>query len=297
MTQQNIGFIGLGRMGMPMALNLIRAGYPVTVYNRTPDKTAPLAEAGAAVAGSLGQVAQSTEVIITMLSDSAALQAVVLGPEGLLTSLQPEAVLIDMSTVDPQVSRQVAAAVRGQGAYMLDAPVSGSTALAEAGTLSIMVGGDEVVHQRVRDVLLAMGSRTTHVGPNGAAAAMKLAVNIVIGVTMQVLAESVVLAEQSGIARETAIEVLTNSAVASPFVKYKAPQLLEPLGPAAFTTTLMQKDFTLALDMARNVGVPLPTTAAANEILTMARGLGWGDHDFAAVTHVIELLSVTRDDQ
>ena len=296
MTQQNIGFIGLGRMGMPMALNLIRAGYPVTVYNRTPDKTAPLAEAGAAVAGSPGEVAQSSQVIITMLSDSAALQAVVLGPEGLLTSLQPEAVLIDMSTVDPQVSRQVAAAVRSQGAYMLDAPVSGSTALAEAGTLSIMVGGDEAVHQRVRDVLLAMGSRTTHVGPNGAAAAMKLAVNIVIGVTMQVLAESVVLAEQSGIARETAIEVLTNSAVASPFVKYKAPQLLEPLGPAAFTTTLMQKDFTLALDMARDVGVPLPTTAAANEILTMARGLGYGDHDFAAVTHVIEHLSVTRDD-
>lgn len=297
MTQQNIGFIGLGRMGHPMALNLIRAGYAVTVYNRTPDKTARLAEAGASVAGSPGEVAQSSEVIITMLSDSAALQAVVLGPEGLLTSLQPEAVLIDMSTVDPQVSRQVAAAVRGQGAYMLDAPVSGSTGLAEAGTLSIMVGGDEAVHQRVRNILLAMGSRTTHVGPNGAAAAMKLAVNIVIGVTMQVLAESVVLAEQSGIARATAIEVLTNSAVASPFLKYKAAQLLEPLGPAAFTATLMQKDFTLALDMARTVGVPLPTTAAANEIMTMARGLGYGDHDFAAVTHVIKHLSVPPDGQ
>ncbi|MCB0180469.1 MAG: NAD(P)-dependent oxidoreductase [Anaerolineae bacterium] len=297
MTQQKIGFIGLGRMGHPMALNLIRAGYPVTVYNRTKDKTAPLAEAGASVAGSPGEAAQSSEVIITMLSDSAALQAVVLGPDGLLESLQPESVLIDMSTVDPKVSRQVAAAIREQGAHMLDAPVSGSTALAEAGTLSIMVGGDEAVHRRVRDVLLAMGSRTTHVGPNGAAAAMKLAVNIVIGVTMQVLAESVVLAEQSGIARETAIEVLTNSAVASPFVKYKAAQLLEPLGPAAFTTTLMQKDFTLAMDMARDVGVPLPTTAAANEILTMARGLGWGDHDFAAVTNVIEHLSVTPDNR
>ncbi|MCB0211503.1 MAG: NAD(P)-dependent oxidoreductase [Anaerolineae bacterium] len=297
MTQQKVGFIGLGRMGTPMALNLMRAGHLVNVYNRTKEKTAALAEAGASVANSLGEVAQSSEVIITMLSDSAALQAVVLGPNGLLENLQPDAILIDMSTVDPNVSRQVAEAVRGQGAHMLDAPVSGSTTLAEAGTLSIMVGGDEAVHERVRDVLLAMGSKTTHVGPNGAAAAMKLAVNIVVGVTMQVLAESVILAEQSGISREIAIEVLSNSAVASPFVKYKAAQLLEPLGPAAFTTALMQKDFTLALDMARDVGVPLPTTAAANEILTMARGLGYGDHDFAAVTNVIKHLSVTPDNQ
>jgi 3-hydroxyisobutyrate dehydrogenase-like beta-hydroxyacid dehydrogenase len=230
MKQEKIGFIGLGRMGTPMALNLIRAGYPVTVYNRTKEKTIPLAQAGATVADAPGEAAQTSEVTITMLSDSAALQAVVLGPDGLLKSLQPEAVLIDMSTVDPKISRQVAEAVRSQGAYMLDAPVSGSTVLAEQGTLSIIVGGDEAIHQRVRDILLAMGSRTTHVGPNGAAAAMKLAVNIVIGVTMQVLAESIVLAEQSGIARETAIEVLSNSAVASPFLKYKAVQLLEPLG-------------------------------------------------------------------
>src|SRR5688572_5697406 len=180
MKQQKIGFIGLGRMGTPMALNLTRAGYPVTVYNRTKEKTAPLAQAGAAVVDSPGEVAKTSEVTITMLSDSAALQAVVLGPDGLLKSLKPEALLIDMSTVDPKTSRQVAEAVRSQGAYMLDAPVSGSTALAEQGTLSIMVGGDEAIHQRVRDILLAMGSRTTHVGPNGAAAAMKLAVNIVI---------------------------------------------------------------------------------------------------------------------
>lgn len=291
MSLQKIGFIGLGRMGVPMALNLIRAGYPLTVYNRTKEKTTPLAQAGAAVVDSPGEAAQAAQVIITMVSDSAALRAVVLEPGGLLKDLQPEAVLIDMSTVDPNVSRQVAAAVRAQGAHMLDAPVSGSTALAEQGTLSIMVGGDEAVHDRVRDILLAMGSRTTHVGPNGAAAAMKLAVNIVIGVTMQVLAESMVLAEQAGIAPETAIEVLSNSAVASPFLKYKAAQLLQPLGPAAFTTDMMQKDFTLALAMARDVGVPLPTTAVANEVITMARGMGFGDHDFAAVTNVIKHLS------
>ncbi|GAB4447529.1 MAG: 2-hydroxy-3-oxopropionate reductase [Anaerolineae bacterium] len=288
---QKIGFIGLGLMGSRMALNLVRAGYAVTVYNRTPEKTKPLAEAGATVAGSLAEVAQNAEIVITMVSDSAALQSVVLGPGGLLEGLQPDAVLIDMSTVDPKISRQIAEAVRVKGAHMLDAPVSGSTMMAEQGALSIMVGGEESIHERVREVLLKMGSRTTHVGPNGAAASLKLAVNIIIGVTMQVLAESIVLAERAGVTPEIAIEVLSNSAVASPFLKYKAPQLLQPLGPAAFTANMMQKDFTLALQMARELGVPLPATAAANEVMTMARGLGLGEHDFAAVTNVIRQFS------
>ena len=292
MAKQTVGFIGLGRMGGPMAFNVIKAGYPLTVYNRSKEKASSLAEAGATVANSPAEVAAASEVIITMLSDSTALRAVVSGPNGILEQLQPDAVLIDMSTGDPDISREIAQAVQAKGGHMLDAPVSGSVGLAEQATLSIMVGGDEAAHQRVRDVLLSMGNRTTHVGPNGAAASMKLAVNIVIGVTMQVLAESVILAEKAGVTRETAIEVLSNSAIASPFLKYKAPQLLEPLGPAAFTTSLMQKDFTLALEMARQVGVPLPTTAAANEVVTMARGLGLGDHDFAAVTDVIKQLSV-----
>jgi 3-hydroxyisobutyrate dehydrogenase-like beta-hydroxyacid dehydrogenase len=163
--------------------------------------------------------------------------------------------------------------------------------MAEQGSLSIMVGGEESIHEQVREVLLKMGSRTTHVGPNGAAASLKLAVNIIIGVTMEVLAESVVLAERAGVPPEIAVEVLSNSAVASPFLKYKAPQLLQPLGPAAFTASMMQKDFTMALQMAREVGVPLPTAATANEVLTMARGLGLGDYDMAAVTNVIRQLS------
>ena len=288
---QKIGFVGLGLMGSRMALNLVRAGYPLTVYNRTQEKTKPLAEAGAVVVGSLAEVAKNSEIVITMVSDSAALQDVVLGPAGLLDSLQPGAVLIDMSTVDPKVSKQVAEAVRARGAHMLDAPVSGSTLLAEQGTLSIMVGGEESVHERVREVLLKIGNRTTHVGPNGAAAALKLAVNIVIGVTMQVLAESIVLAQRAGVAPEIAVEVLSNSAVASPFLKYKAPQLLQPLGPAAFTTNMMQKDFTMALQMARELEVPLPATAVSNEILTMARNLGLGDYDFAAIMNVIKQLS------
>ena len=288
---QKIGFVGLGLMGSRMALNLVRAGYAVTVYNRTHEKTIPLAEAGATVAGSLAEVAKNSEIVITMVSDSAALREVVLGPEGLLNNLRPEAVLIDMSTIEPKVSREVAEAVRAKGAHMLDAPVSGSTMLAEQGTLSIMVGGEASVHERVREVLLKIGSRTTHVGPNGAAASLKLAVNIVIGVTMQVLAESVVLAERAGIDPAIAVEVLSNSAVASPLLKYKAPQLLQPLGATAFTANMMQKDLAMALQMAREVGVPLPTTAVANEMMTMVRGLGLGEQDFAAVTTVLRQLS------
>lgn len=288
---KKIGFIGLGIMGGRMALNLLRAGYSLTVYNRTLEKTQPVAKAGAIVAGSPAEVAQNSEIVITMVSDSAALQNVVLGPGGVLEGLQPDAILIDMSTVDPQTSRQVAEAVRAKGAHMLDAPVSGSTLLAEQGTLSIMVGGEESIHEQVRDVLLKLGNRTTHVGPNGAAASLKLAVNIIIGVTMQVLAESVVLAERAGVPPEIAVEVLSNSAVASPFLKYKAPQLLQPLGATAFTANMMQKDFTLALQMAREVDVPLPVTAAANEVLTMARGLGLGEQDFASVVTVLKQLS------
>lgn len=294
--KEKVGFIGLGRMGRPMALNIARAGYPLTVYNRTPAKAAPLAEVGATIVDSPAKVAQASQVVITMLSDSAALRAVTLGPDGVVNHLQPNAVLIDMSTVDPDTSREVALAVQSRGAHMLDAPVSGGTSLAEQGILSIMVGGDEAVHERVRALLLTMGNRTTHVGPNGAAAAMKLAVNIVAGVTMEVLAESVILAERAGIARETAVEVLANSAVASPLLKYKSAQLLEPLGPATFTAVLMQKDLTLALALARQLGVPLPATAASNEMLTITRGLGLGDYDFAAVTDVIKRLSVEPGD-
>jgi 3-hydroxyisobutyrate dehydrogenase-like beta-hydroxyacid dehydrogenase len=209
----------------------------------------------------------------------------------LLNSLRPGAVLIDMSTIDPRVSRQVAAAVRERGARMLDAPVSGSIGLAEQGQLSIIVGGDAEVCESVRDVLLHIGSRITHAGPNGAGTSLKLAVNVVGGLTMQALAEGIVLAERAGVSPAVTVDVLSNSALASPFLKYKAAQLLQPLAPAAFTTAMMQKDFTLALQLAREVGVPLPAAATANEVITMARGLGFGEQDFAAVADVIRALS------
>jgi 3-hydroxyisobutyrate dehydrogenase-like beta-hydroxyacid dehydrogenase len=288
---RTVGFIGLGRMGGRMAMNLARAGFSLTVYDRVREHALSLAEAGATVASSLAEVASRSEVVITMVTDSAAVEAIVLGDSGLLFSLRPGAVLIDMSTIDPRVSRKVARAVRARGAHMLDAPVSGSTALAEQGQLSIIVGGDQRVCESVRHVLLKIGSRITHAGPNGAGASLKLAVNVVGGLTMQALAESIVLAERAGVSPAVTVDVLSNSALASPFLKYKAAQLLQPLAPAAFTTAMMQKDFTLALQMASDVGVPLPATATANEVITMARGLGLGEHDFAAVADVIRTLS------
>ncbi len=286
-----VGFVGLGRMGSRMARNILKAGYPLTVFNRTTEKMILLVEAGAARAVSLPELAHASAVIITMVSDSDALESVVLGPNGLLAGLGRETVLIDMSTVDPKTSKRVAEAVSTAGGHFLDAPVSGSVGMAEAGSLSIMVGGSPEVHDQVRELLLSMGARTLHVGPTGAAAAMKLAVNIVIGVTMEVLGESLVLAERAGVARATAVEVLTQSAIASPFLKYKGPQLLEPAGPATFTADLMQKDLTLALELGRRLRVALPATAASNEILTMARGLGLGDLDFAVVTDVLDRVS------
>jgi 3-hydroxyisobutyrate dehydrogenase-like beta-hydroxyacid dehydrogenase len=288
---QIIGFIGLGKMGTPMARNVRRAGFPLVVYHRVAERAAAFAEIGATVAESPRAVAGAADVVVLMLSDSAAVRDVVLSDSGVLHGLRPAAVLIDMSTIAPAVSREVAAAVAARGAHMLDAPVSGSTGVAEQGQLSIMIGGDAAVIDRVRDVLLAMGSRLTHVGPAGAGAALKLAVNVVGGLTMQALAEALALAEAAGVTPETALDVLSNGALASPFLKFKASQLLQPLGPAAFTTAMMQKDFTLALQLARDVGVPLPATAAANKVVTIARAMGLGEHDFAAVAEVMRRLS------
>jgi 3-hydroxyisobutyrate dehydrogenase-like beta-hydroxyacid dehydrogenase len=288
---RHVGFVGLGRMGSPMAMNLLKAGFSLAVYARNPARTRALADAGATVASSLAELAGRSDVLVTMVSDSAAVQEIVLGESGLLGGLRPGTVLIDMSTIDPQVSRQVADAVRAHGGFMLDAPVSGSTGLAEQGQLTIMLGGDAAVYEGVRDVLLAMATRITHVGGNGAGASLKLAVNVVGGLTMQALAEGVVLAERAGVAPEVAVDVLSNSALASPFLKYKAAQLLQPLAPAAFTSAMMQKDFTLALALARRVGVPMPATAAANEMVTVARAMGYGEQDFAAVADVIRSLS------
>jgi 3-hydroxyisobutyrate dehydrogenase-like beta-hydroxyacid dehydrogenase len=287
-----IGFIGMGRMGMRMAPHLLAAGFDLTVYNRTVERCRPLAERGATVAASPAELAATSDVVITMVSDQEAAEAVLLGPAGALTTLRSGSAVIDMSTIGPTAARALARAASEYGVDFLDAPVSGSTAAAEAATLVTMVGGERAAFERVRPVLTAMTTHQHYLGPPGAGAAMKLAVNTVIAVTNEVVSEALVLAERSGIERAAAYAVLAGSAVASPYVAYKQGHFLNPSAhPVTFTPSQMQKDLDLALGLARDVGLPLFTAAAANQVLSAARGLGYGDMDMVRVADVLRSLS------
>jgi 3-hydroxyisobutyrate dehydrogenase-like beta-hydroxyacid dehydrogenase len=226
-----------------------------------------------------------------MVANSAALQAIASGPEGVLTGLHPGAIFVDMSTVSPTVSRALAAQVAAAGAYMLDAPVSGSVVTLEEGRLTFMVGGDRDACARVAPLLRDIGPKVTYVGGNGLAASMKIATNLSLAVQMLAFSEGVLLAEKSGIARETAVEVLLNSVIASPMVKYRGPFVLGLPDEAWFDVDMMQKDLLLALEMGRALNVPLPTTAVTNEMLTAARGMGLADKDFAVIFEVLARLS------
>lgn len=283
-----VAFAGMGRMGAPMARNVLGAGFPLRVWNRTPAAAAPLVEAGAEQATDPRAVAADADVLVTMLADAAAAEAVLLGEGGALSALSPGAVVLEMSTIGPHAVRRLAEAAALRGVDLLDAPVSGSVTMAEAATLTAMVGGDPDVLERARPVLEAMTARQLHVGPSGAGATMKLAVNSVIALTNQAVSEALVLAEAAGIPRDVAYDVLGSSAVASPFVQYKREAFLDPdAAPVAFTTAMLQKDVSLALALARDVQVPLPAVGAVNELLTLARALGWGDDDLVRVADAL----------
>jgi 3-hydroxyisobutyrate dehydrogenase-like beta-hydroxyacid dehydrogenase len=213
------------------------------------------------------------------------------GPEGILAGLGPGKIYIDMSTVSPAASQGLANQVSEKGAQMLDAPVSGSVSTLEEGKLSIMVGGDRQAFEQVRPVLEMIGPKVTHVGGNGLAVAMKIATNLSLAVQMLAFSEGVLLAEKSGIKRRTAVEVLLNSVIASPMVKYRGPFVLEMPEEAWFDVNMMQKDMDLALELGRQLDVPLPTTAITNELLTAARGMGMAEQDFAVLFNVLAKLS------
>lgn len=287
----NLGFVGLGTMGGRIAKRLMDAGHVVTGYNRTKEKARWLIEAGMRWADSPRAVAEAADLIFSMVTDTRALQAIALGPDGILAGLGPGKVYIDMSTVSPAFSRELAAQVAARGAAMLDAPVSGSVSTLEAGQLSIMVAGDREIFERVLPILQDIGPTVTYVGPNGLAVAMKIAVNLGLAVQMLAFSEAVLLAEKSGIPREIAVRVLLNSVVASPMLKYRGPFVLQMPEEAWFDVNMMQKDLLLALEMGRNLDVPLPTTAVANEFLTAARGMRLAHQDFAVVFHVLARMS------
>jgi|DewCreStandDraft_2_1066082.scaffolds.fasta_scaffold00398_56 3-hydroxyisobutyrate dehydrogenase-like beta-hydroxyacid dehydrogenase len=287
----NLGFVGLGVMGGRMVKRLLDAGHTVTGYNRTKSKAQWLLDLGMRWGETPRAVAEAADVIFTMVTDTSALRAVTEGPEGILAGLGPDKVYVDMSTVSPAASRELAARVREKGAQMLDAPVSGSVTTLEQGKLSIMVGGDYETFQRVKPILEDIGPKVTYVGGNGQAVLMKVATNLSVGVQMLAFCEGVLLAERGGINRETAVEVLLNSVIASPMLCYRGPFVLKMPEEAWFDVNMMQKDLLLALEMGRQFNVPLPTTAITNEILTAARGMGLEKEDFAVVFEVLARMS------
>jgi len=283
----NLGYVGLGAMGGNMADLLMAKGHTVTGYNRTAAKADWLVKKGMSLAASPRAVAQAADVIFIMVTNSAADEAVMNGPDGLLAGLTPGKIIIDMSTVSPAMSRGLAAKVREKGGDMVDAPVSGSIITLQQGKLSVMVGGHKATFDQIKPILDDVGPRVTHVGANGLALVMKIATNLSLAVQMLAFSEGVLLAEKSGIARETAVDVLTHSVIASPMVVYRGPFVLQMPAEAWFNVNMMQKDMLLAMELGRQVDVPLPTTAVTNEYLTAARAMGLVEEDFATVFKVL----------
>jgi 3-hydroxyisobutyrate dehydrogenase-like beta-hydroxyacid dehydrogenase len=282
-----LGFVGLGVMGGGIAGRLLAAGHEVHGYNRTREKAAPLVERGLRLEGTPREVAAAADVVFSMVTNVAALRAVAEGPDGILAGLGTGKVWVDMSTAAPAVSRELAEQVRAVGADMLDAPVSGSVSTLEEGRLSVMVGGPEPTYERVRPLLLDIGPTVHRVGDNGQALLMKIAINLSLCVQMVAFSEGILLAEKDGIPRETALEVMLASVIASPMVKYRGPFVLGMPEEAWFDVNMMQKDMLLALEAGRQLDVPMPTTAVSNELLTAARGMGLAHHDFAIVYEVL----------
>jgi 3-hydroxyisobutyrate dehydrogenase-like beta-hydroxyacid dehydrogenase len=286
-----VGFAGLGVMGSRMAKRLLDAGHEVHGWNRTKEKAAWLVEAGMRWADTPRAVAEEAEFTFTMLTDTKALRAVTGGDDGILAGLRPGKVYVDMSTVSPAASKALSERAAERGARMLDAPVSGSVVTLEEGKLSVMVGGDSDTVERVRPILEDIGPKVTHVGDNGKAVLMKIATNLSLAVQMLAFSEGVLLAEKGGIAREKAVEVLLNSVIASPMVRYRGPFVLEMPDEAWFDVNMMQKDMLLALEAGRQLDVPLPTTAVTNELLTAARGMGMHEQDFAVLFRALARMS------
>jgi len=281
-----VGFAGIGRMGLPMARNLLRADFPLVVWNRTAERCAPLIEEGAEAFTEPASLA-AADVVVTMLTDGRAAHSVLV-ESGLLGKLRPGSVVLEMSTIGPAAVAELAGEARRHEVQLLDAPVSGSVSVAEAGQLFVMVGGDQNAYERISPVLDAMAKGHMLLGPSGAGAAMKLAVNAMIAVTNESLAETLVLAERFGIERERAYDVLAGGVLASPFLLYKRGAFLQPEAePVAFTTGLMRKDVALAEDLAAELGARIPTVAAAAGVLDDALRDGLGEADFASVITVL----------
>lgn len=284
MSKPTVALLGLGLMGRPMALNLAKAGFPVTVWNRTRVRAEELAAAASGIrAASTAAEAAQADVVITMVSDPPALEELVWGAQGVLAGLRKGALLIDSSTVSPALARKVAAACAERGVAFLDAPVTGGTWGAEKGELVFMIGGDATAYQRALPVLETMGKRFFHLGPHGAGQTIKLAMNLILALQVSAFAEALALVRGSAIAGEKLFEVLQSSMARNPVLDIKGPLMLKDEYAPSFPLRLMHKDLGLALELANQIGVPLPATAAARETYNAVKGAATEDVDYAAV--------------
>jgi 3-hydroxyisobutyrate dehydrogenase-like beta-hydroxyacid dehydrogenase len=286
-----IGVVGLGAMGAQLAGRLLESGHQVHGTNRTASRAQALIARGLRWHDTPREVASAAEVVISMVTDDDALAAITDGSDGILTGLSPGTVYVDMSSVSPQASRQVAERVRALGGRMLDAPVSGSVPQAEQGTLAIMVGGEEATFERVEPLLRQLGQTVTRVGDNGAGTLLKLEINISLAVQTLAFSEGLLLAERGGIDRRLAAQVMAGSPIGSPMLKARVPLLLDLPDTAWFPIRLMHKDIHLALNEAQRLAVALPSAEAVAGTLAQARELGYAEHDIAGLHEVLARIS------
>jgi len=273
----------MGLMGQPMALNILRGGFELVVYNRTPSRADRVVQAGARLAQSARELASQCDVVMSIVSDPPALEACLWGPEGALAGLRRDSVLIDSSTVSPALARRVAAACAERGASFLDAPVTGGTWGAEKGELVFMIGGEAEVLERCRPVLSTMGQRLLHLGAHGSGQVVKLAMNLILALEVDALAEALALVRGAGVQADKLIDVLQASMARAAVLDIKAPLMLQERYAPSFPLRLMHKDLGLALELGNQVGVPLPATAAAREVYSAVRAEATEDLDYAAV--------------
>jgi len=287
-----VGMVGLGAMGEGIVPRLLGAGHIVTGWNRTKSKGEALMQQGMKWAESPSEVAEQSDVVLSIVTDADAVNNVALGSDGVISGLSNAGVYLDMSTISPEASREVAAEFKKAGKIMCDAPISGSPVTLNQGKASLMVGGDKNAFERVKPVLLDIGAKATHIGDNGMAVQMKLAINLVLMVEVIAFGEGIALAEKGGVERDVAVEALLNSVAASPVLGYRGPFILEgkmPDKPLA-DVNLQQKDMLLVLEQGRKLGSPVPLAAAANEMMNACRGLGIDHRDFVTAHEVYRTL-------
>ncbi|HEX3439830.1 MAG TPA: NAD(P)-dependent oxidoreductase [Pseudolabrys sp.] len=287
-----LGFVGLGAMGQLIVPRLMTAGHSVVGWNRSRDKAEALIKDGMGWADTPREVAAQSDIVFSIVTDAKAVKACALGPDGIIAGLAKGGIYIDMSTIEPEESRAVAAEFAKAGSFMLDGPISGSPVTVVQGNASVMIGGDEAAFERAKPVLLAIGPKVTRIGSNGLACQMKIAVNLLLMVEVICFGEAVALAEKGGVSREAAVDAILKSVAASPVLGYRGPFILEGKMPAVplADVTLQQKDMMLALNLGRRLGSPVPLAAAANEMMNACRGLGIDANDFVVAHQVYRKL-------